>query len=109
MSIFTIFIIASDARLDLARSDEAIISPSTVGTICHDRPNRSLSQPHCSAEPPASSRAFQYLSDFGLILAVHDERHRVIERVQRPGAHRDEGLAEQNKLDDLHRPRWAAG
>ncbi|TMH28574.1 MAG: hypothetical protein E6H66_21400 [Betaproteobacteria bacterium] len=37
MSILTIFIIASDARLALARSGSAIISPRTVGTICHER------------------------------------------------------------------------
>ena len=38
MSILTIFIIASDARLAFTRSVEAIISKSTVGTICHDSP-----------------------------------------------------------------------
>src|SRR5437867_4033308 len=58
MSILTIFIIASDARLALARSGSAIISPRMVGTICHETPNRSFSQPHCSAEPPWRS-AFQ--------------------------------------------------
>src|SRR5207249_6158583 len=52
MSILTIFIIASDARLALARSAEAILSPRTAGTICHERPKRSYSQRHGSAEPP---------------------------------------------------------
>jgi hypothetical protein len=32
----------------------------------------------------------------------------VVERVERPGAHGDEGLAEENELDDLHRSGRAA-
>ena len=58
ISILTFFIIASYARLAVARSGSAIISPRTVGTICQGRPKRSLSPPHCSAEPPSRS-AFQ--------------------------------------------------
>ena len=55
MSIFTIFSIASVARLALTRSGSLIISASTVGTICHASPKRSVSQPHCSALPPFRS------------------------------------------------------
>src|SRR2546425_4272534 len=31
------------------------ILPKTVGTICHDKPYLSLSQPHCTSFPPAES------------------------------------------------------
>src|SRR5512132_894383 len=58
MSILTIFSMASVARLALARSGSFIISVRTVGTICHESPNRSFSHPHCSALPSFSS-AFQ--------------------------------------------------
>jgi hypothetical protein len=33
----------------------SIIWPRTLGTICHDTPNLSVSQPHCWIVPPAES------------------------------------------------------
>jgi hypothetical protein len=58
MSSFTIFKIAWATRRAFAGSASSIISPSRAGTIRHERPYFSLSQPHCSALPPARS-AFQ--------------------------------------------------
>src|SRR2546430_707283 len=40
---------------DFAASLSFIISPKTVGTICHDKPYLSLSQPHLDFSPPAES------------------------------------------------------
>src|SRR6266516_7858478 len=31
------------------------ISPKRLGTICHDTPNLSFNQPHCSCSPPSES------------------------------------------------------
>src|SRR3989442_14621110 len=42
-------------RFAFSRSLSCSISPKTVGTICHDTPNRSLSHPHCTSWPPAES------------------------------------------------------
>src|SRR5687767_5199854 len=55
MSSFTIFSIACITRCDLAESLSLNSSANTVGTICHERPNLSLSQPHCTSLPPAES------------------------------------------------------
>lgn len=57
MSSFFIFIIAFIARSAFAVSGSVNISGNTVGTICHDTPYLSLSQPHCCAflPPPAPS------------------------------------------------------
>src|SRR5207245_11650177 len=40
---------------DFFESLSCNISPKTVGTICHDTPYLSLSQPHCSFSPPSES------------------------------------------------------
>ena len=45
MSIFRIVIIAANARLASA-PPAAMASVSARGVICHDRPQRSLHQPH---------------------------------------------------------------
>src|SRR5713101_2449524 len=37
---------------DFSASLSCNISPKTVGTICHDKPYLSLSQPHCPFSPP---------------------------------------------------------
>ena len=55
MSNFTILSIASPTRFAFSRSGSAMSSASTLGTICQERPYLSLSQPHCSADPPSSS------------------------------------------------------
>src|SRR4029078_7180865 len=57
-SIFFIGIIASNARLATA-PPAAIASVSTRGVICHDRPQRSLHQPHWLSWPPLPTMAFQ--------------------------------------------------
>src|SRR5882757_4529539 len=46
ISNFTCFSIASATRLALVLSESAIISPSTVGTICQRTPYLSMIQPH---------------------------------------------------------------
>ena len=46
MSIFFIFIIASNARLAFAGSGSVTAAMRTRGVICHYRPQRSLHQPH---------------------------------------------------------------
>src|SRR5229473_1754010 len=67
MSSLTILSMACMTRCDFAESLLLISSPNTVGTICHDTPNLSLSQPHCTSLPPAES-FFQYLSTSACVL-----------------------------------------
>jgi hypothetical protein len=45
----------------------------TLGTICHDRPNLSVSQPHWISLP-AGAEFFPVVIDFVLGLAVDDKR-----------------------------------
>lgn len=59
MSSLTIFKSASVTLFDRAASLSRIISSRTLGTICHLRPNLSMSQPQACALPPPSSSAFQ--------------------------------------------------
>src|SRR5919199_5929399 len=40
---------------DFSASLSCIISPQTLGTICHETPNLSFNQPHCSCSPPSES------------------------------------------------------
>src|SRR5919197_2207477 len=40
---------------DFSASLSCIISPKTRGTICHETPNLSFNQPHCSCSPPSES------------------------------------------------------
>ena len=70
MSSLRIANIASIARRPRSGSGSFRISSQPVGTTCHDRPNRSLSQPHCwaLASPPAVSRLPEAI-DLGLSLA----------------------------------------
>ena len=53
-----IFIIASNARLAATRSGSEIASVRARGVICHDRPQRSLHQPHALSWPPLPTIAF---------------------------------------------------
>src|SRR5437773_6059931 len=55
MSSFTILSIACMTRCDFAASLSLNSSPKTVGTICHESPYLSLSQPHSTSLPPAES------------------------------------------------------
>lgn len=48
MSSLTILSMAANARWPRAESGSRMRSSSMVGTICHESPNRSLSQPHCT-------------------------------------------------------------
>src|SRR5260370_1235978 len=64
MSIFIIFSIAAMTRLDFSRSLSCSISTRTVGTTCHDTPNLSLSQPHCTWWPPAESFSQKWSTSF---------------------------------------------
>src|SRR5919197_204390 len=41
--------------LDLFASLSCIILPKILGTICHETPNLSFNQPHCSSFPPSES------------------------------------------------------
>ena len=67
MSIFFIVIIASNARLAAAGSAPITASVRTRGVICHDRPQRSLHQPHSLSCPPLLMIAFHKLLPFGLL------------------------------------------
>ena len=58
MSIFFIVIIASKARL-ASLPPVASASVSARGVICHERPQRSLHQPHWLSVPPLPMIAFQ--------------------------------------------------
>jgi hypothetical protein len=55
MSSFTIFIMARVTRAAFIVSFSASSSINTSGTICHDSPYLSLSQPHWTFFPPAES------------------------------------------------------
>src|ERR1700674_1394446 len=46
---------ASMTLFDFSGSLSCISSPRTVGTICHDKPYLSLSQPHLDFSPPSES------------------------------------------------------
>src|SRR6266404_4021691 len=69
ISSLTILSMASMTRCDLAASLLPSNSPNTVGTICHDRPYLSLSQPHCTSFPPAES-VFQNRSTSACVLQL---------------------------------------
>ena len=53
-SSFCIWSIASNVRFDFAGSGSPSIRPRAVGTICHDSPNLSFSQPHRLGAPPSA-------------------------------------------------------
>src|SRR6266699_264507 len=55
MSSFFIFSMDCITRFAFWGSLSPSSLPSTVGTICQDSPNLSLSQPHSSLDPPADS------------------------------------------------------
>ena len=59
MSILTMVIIASVARRARSGSGSFINSTSRSGTTCHDRPQRSVIQPHWTSLPPLASMASQ--------------------------------------------------
>ena len=59
MSIFFIFIIASNARLAAARSGSVVASSSARGVICQDKPHLSLHHPHALSAPPLLMIVFQ--------------------------------------------------
>src|ERR1051325_10426569 len=40
---------------DFSASLCCIVSPKTWGPICHETPNLSFNQPHCSTSPPSES------------------------------------------------------
>jgi hypothetical protein len=58
MSIFRIVIIAFIARLAAARSGSCVAASSARGVICHEKPQRSLHQPHMLSWPPSLTTAF---------------------------------------------------
>src|SRR5205085_9075976 len=62
MSSFFILSIACIAASELPDFESLSIWPRTSGTICHDTPNRSFSQPHGPSSPPSSVSLVQYLS-----------------------------------------------
>ena len=55
MSSFPIFSIAAIAASEFPCFESLSILPRATGTICHDTPNRSVSQPHGPFSPPAES------------------------------------------------------
>ena len=65
-------------------------------------------QPTALLRLSAFEQRVPVLVDLGLVFAVHDERHCMVERVERAGGHGREVLPEENELDDLDRPRRAA-
>ena len=71
ISSFFMLSIAAITRCDFSGSGSASSSGRTVGTICHERPNRSLSQPHGPSSPPSES-ALQNASTSACVLRVDD-------------------------------------
>jgi len=59
MSIFFIFIIASNARFATTGSGSAIALVKTIGVTCQDNPHLSLHQPHALSWPPLPTIALQ--------------------------------------------------
>src|SRR5437870_386191 len=55
MSSFFIWSIAFMTFSDFFASLSCTISPKILGTICHETPNLSFNQPHCSSSPPSES------------------------------------------------------
>ena len=47
------------ATLAAARSGSVVASSSVRGVICHEKPQRSLHQPHMLSAPPLPTIAFQ--------------------------------------------------
>jgi hypothetical protein len=58
MSIFPIFIIASNTRVATAGSGSAIPAVRARGVICQESPHLSLHQPHALSWPPFLTIAF---------------------------------------------------
>ncbi len=102
MSSLTIFNIASAARL--ASPDRGRHHVAENGGDDLPRQTEAVLQPATLLGGPAVEQRIPVAVDLGLVFAIHDERHRMVERIQRSGRHRDEGLAEQNEVDDFHRP-----
>ena len=59
MSIFRIVIMASKARFAAALSVSFSAASRARGTICHEKPQRSLHQLQALSFPPPSTIAFQ--------------------------------------------------
>jgi hypothetical protein len=75
---------------------------------CHDTPNLSLSQPHCTSYPPAESFS-PVVVDFGLGFAVEDERDRLGELEVRPAIQRREALSFELERYRYDGPRGPSG
>ena len=71
------------------------------GTICHETPKRSFTQPHCSASGTAESASAKAVS-LGLGLHGYLERDRLIELEQRSAIQASERLTHQRELDHQH-------
>src|SRR5207247_2530730 len=70
MSSFFILSIACMAASELPDLGSLSIWPSTSGTICHETPNRSFSQPQGPSSPPLSVSLVQYPSTSCCVLQV---------------------------------------
>ncbi|KAL7358903.1 hypothetical protein ACKS0A_09266 [Histoplasma ohiense] len=57
MSNLTLLSITSVTLFALALSESPINSNKHLGTICHETPNLSVSQPHCDSFPPSATNA----------------------------------------------------
>ncbi len=55
-----------------------------AGTICHDSPNLSFSQPHMLSSPPPLVRGIPVVIHFLLIFAVYKKRNRFCKLEHRP-------------------------
>src|SRR5438552_11595282 len=107
MLIFFILSSAAMTRFDFSGSLSCSISRKTVGTTCHDTPNRSLSQPHC-AYWPRRERLPEVIYFF-LRLAVHDERYRLGEFEEWPAVQRRELLPIELECHRHDRPLGSSG
>ena len=111
MSIFRISSIAAMARWARASSGSESSSMSRAGTTCHERPKRSLTQPHGPCSPPSVS-ASRVAVDLRLVGAVDLEGDRLVERELGAAVQRDELLAVELEADGhdgarVARPRLA--
>jgi hypothetical protein len=106
MSILSICSISSMTRFAAAVSSSRIISSKTVGTICHETPNLSFSQPQGVFS--TCRKLLPQLVDLCLTLAIDQQRDGLVELELRPPIQRRELLTLELEGHGQHRPRQGA-
>src|SRR4051794_19188316 len=106
MSMRFICIMASKARLARAGSASPSSLMSWRGTICQETPNRSFTQPHCSASETAESASATRSASAWVSTGIWNE-DRLVELEQRSAIEAGERPTHQRELDHQHVSRPA--